>query len=167
MKMEVDDVDEILDQVMKIAPPTEKDDHKFLNLLRKLIERNVVVSPRPGLQELVHRCEERDLKTHSLALLRRELPAQLRLEFVEHIKQTKGRIGVQERLAQEEDEVVSCGNVDEYSGMREDIVRIKETIPDIQGKLRRAREIVEDAFEKSSGRSLDPAAYAENFFRSI
>lgn len=168
MKIEIDDLDEVMDQIVKMVPPTHKDDNKFLNTLRSLVERNVIVNPSPKTQDLVEKNDRKDLRISSLALLRRDLPAQLRSEFSKRIEQVKQTIGMQEVNTVEKYGVVPHDHhIEEYIKVSEDIVRIRELIPDVREKLRRAHDVVEDAFSKASTKCLESSGYVENFFASL
>lgn len=168
MKVEIDDIEDVMDQIVRIAPPTQKDDHKFLNMLRAAVEKNVVVNPGPGLQTLIEKSEQRDFRISSLALLRRDLPLQMRSAFETYLEHVKQQINAQEGAVGARDDAQPLSHhVEDHRRVRDEIARVREAIPGIQGKLRRAHEVVEDAFSKSSGRYLGPSGYAENFFRTI
>ncbi|KAG5860001.1 hypothetical protein KMI_03g04490 [Encephalitozoon hellem] len=168
MKLEIGDVDEVMEQITRLAPPSQKEDHKFLNLLRKAIEKNTVVVPGPSLEKLAEKTEQRDFKMLSLALLRRDLPVKARKEFDEHIKGVKERIeGLKADESLKEEDIVHEKRVEKYNNMMDEIAQIEESVPSIQDKIKKAHGLVEEVFSKSSGRRLRPLEYAENFFKLI
>ncbi|AFN83101.1 hypothetical protein EROM_060060 [Encephalitozoon romaleae SJ-2008] len=168
MKPEVGDVDEVMEQIARLAPPSQKEDHKFLNLLRKAIEKNTIVTPGPSLEKLAEKTEQRDFKVLSLALLRKDLPVKAREEFNEHIRRVKEKIeGLRKIGAQKEGVIDYEKRVERPNRIIEEINRIEESVPDVQKKIKKARDLIEEVFSKSSGRHLRPLEYAENFFKLI
>ncbi|ADM11615.1 uncharacterized protein Eint_060060 [Encephalitozoon intestinalis ATCC 50506] len=167
MKLEIGDIDEIMEQISRLAPPSQKEDHKFLNLLRKAIEKNVVVKPGPNIEKLAEKNDQKDFKVLSLALMRKDLPIKAQEVFEDHIKQTKEKIeglgmreAVQERRASYKKRVERCN-------IPEEIAKIQESVPSIQEKIRKAQSLIEEMSRKSLGKNLKPLEYAENFFRLI
>lgn len=167
MKIEVPDIDGIMDQIARIAPPGQKEDHKFLNLLRKAIEKNVVVRPSQMVRELAEKSEQRDLRMLSLALVRRDLPIEGREEFKEHIERVKGKIEGLKACVLQDVQRNHKGSIEEDEKTTEDTADAGEAIPGIREKLRRAQELMSDALSKPSRRHLEPSEYAENFFRLV
>lgn len=168
MKPEIGDVDEVMEQITQLSPPSQKEDHKFLNLLRKAIEKNTIVAPGPSLEKLAEKTEQRDFKVLSLALLRKDLPVKAREEFNEHIKRVKEKIeGLRKIGVPKEGEIGYEKRVEKHNSMIEEITQIEESVPGVQEKIKKARDLIEEVFSRSSGRHLRPLEYAENFFKLI
>lgn len=168
MKIEVDDIDEIFDQIIQIAPPTQKDDHKFLNALRKQLEKNVIVNPSLSVQNLEEKKEEKDLCTADLAFSRKELPAKFRLEFIKEIHEQKEKLLKNSRELQTKNivELPIFSGSSEFSKMIKEMENISENINSIIIKLDKARNIIDDVSTKVLSKELEPFEYAEVFFRS-
>jgi hypothetical protein len=167
MRIEVDDVEGIMEQVARIAPPAHREDHRFLNSLRKLLEKNVVVNPSAGIQELAEKSEQRDLAVSALSFMRRDTPLETRRIFAVHIKEAEAAITRQEEKVRQRKETHVPRYVPADDGSSGEIEKIVESISAVMGKLERAKLVVEDAHSKSVGRCLEPSSYAENFFRSV
>ncbi|KMV65912.1 hypothetical protein M970_060100 [Encephalitozoon cuniculi EcunIII-L] len=168
MKLEVEDIDEVMEQITRLAPAIHKEDHRFLNQLRQTIEKNTVVRPSPNLQRLAEKSDQRDLKILSLALLRRDLPLKARLEFSEYVERVKEKIkGLRRSTPEQEGQRARESSVFQYGSMMEDVTKVEESIPGIREKLKKAQGLIEDAFTRSSGKHLGPLEYAENFFSLI
>jgi hypothetical protein len=166
MKVEVGDIEEVFEQIVRMAPPTQKEDHKFLNSLRKLIEKNVIVNPGPGIQELAEKNEQRDLAVSSLSFLRRDMPLELRNAFLSHMEETKAILSARKERVCRRKEMQVPEYLPSDGPSMEEMEKIAESISAVMAKLERARLIVEDAHSKSAGKCLEPSVYAENFFRN-
>ena len=167
MKIEVEDIDQIMQQITNMVPPMHKADHKILNALKNAIEKNVTVS-NSHLQELTIKNEQKEAKMMSLAFLRKDLPLEATEEFKCHIDFIKEQIESKKEASALQYRTPKHRTCAELNDTIENEIRIaNENITAIKGKLQRTKEVAEEAFSKSSGRFLKPLEYAEKFFRCI
>lgn len=163
MKIEVFDINHIINQIKCASPPSDKDMHKFINNLSILLEKNVSKKNSPLESTLVSTTEKLNELFVDLCFLRKEIIQRFSKEYFEMISnailQLKANKG---KLIQSEGQT--------FNKINWDLKTMDDESSDIMSvtfsKLQKAKSIIKDALSKEISPSKNPESIVDAFFSS-
>lgn len=160
MKIEVFDINHIINQIKCASPPSDKDMHKLINNLSILLEKNVARKNSPLEPTLAANTEKLNEILVDLCFLRKEIVQRFSREYfeilneaVQRLKENRERV----MMAEEPRAESLCWNL-------KTVAQPSEVMTTTFSKLQKARGIIEDALNKSTGSTKDPELMIESFF---
>jgi len=183
MKIGLYDIQYVMNQIKCAAPPSDKESHKLLNNVSILLEKNTNKLNSPLEPTLVSCLEKLHENFLELCFTRSELPEEFGNWYAENteaimkwLKEIKDKAtSIEARAALETgDPAEKCGVL---CGERQIDWKIEDVgcdaalkiIPEIFGKLKKAKSIMEDALEDGSDGKLAKSAdeYVEAYLNMI
>ena len=160
MKINVFDINHIVNQIKCASPPGDKDMHKLINNLSILLEKNVNRKQSPLESTALSTIEKLNETFVDLCFLRKEIVQRFSREYFDSlslaIKQIK-----ENRKKVEEKNLVENDKIDwNLKTMSQPTEIMKTTF----SKLHKARSIIEDALDKNVGNKNDPELIIDSYF---
>ncbi|KAI5149952.1 hypothetical protein ENBRE01_1216 [Enteropsectra breve] len=159
-KISLQDAQHIIGQIKRASPPSTKEEHKMLNNLAVLLEKNTCKKDTPLEAELTACLEKMNERFLDLCFFRKEKVSEYAAEYSENINKVLERIRQNNerisRMGAEEPKALEwnlSGSIDDLCGQ----------VPDIFGKLRKAKSIIEESLEEriNVDTSSTPEQYLE------
>ena len=162
MKIEVFDINHIINQIKCASPPSDKDMHKLINNLSILLEKNVTKKSSPLESTLLSTTEKLNEVFVDLCFLRKEIVQRFSREYFEMLSNAILQLKIN-------NERVSHNDLSNFDKITWDLKTISDS-PDIMSvtfsKLHKAKSIIEDALSKNTGTKRDPESIVDAFFSS-
>lgn len=165
-KIVVTDVDFIFNKIKKDFPPQTKEEHKILNNVRVLFEKNVTVkNDEAKKMKLLQLQEKLDEKFLDLCFMRKELIQKFREDYSASVSKIKN------------DVLYKCqtNSPDDYEKYKikfnilknEEFNKAMNVLPFLNSKLKKAKEILEESAQTVKDKEIDGDKYIEKYFRDI
>lgn len=162
MKIEVFDINHIINQIKCASPPSDKDMHKLINNLSILLEKNVTKKSSPLESTLLSTTEKLNEVFVDLCFLRKEIVQRFSREYFEMLSNAILQLKIN-------NERISHNDLSNFDKITWDLKTISDS-PDIMSvtfsKLHKAKSIIEDALSKNTGTKRDPESIVDAFFSS-
>lgn len=146
MKIEVHDIQHIVEQVKEMHPPRSKDAHKLMNNLAILLEKNTTKKESPEEVVLTGHLEKLNEKFLDLCFLRKETVESYGKEYSEMASKTALALQKNREAVAAEQPVAHKPIVWDLEVGQCDVCQM---IPGIFSKLKKAKGVIEDALESS------------------
>lgn len=160
MKIQVFDIDHIINQIKCASPPSDKDMHKLINNLSILLEKNVTKKESPLETTLVSTSEKLNEMFVDLCFLRKEIVQRFSREYFEMLATAILQLQKNKTLVEQVVEPVIERTNWDLKTMSQPFDAMASTF----SKLHKARSIIEDALNKNTCTSKDPESMIEAFF---
>ncbi|KAL6122161.1 hypothetical protein NUSPORA_00827 [Nucleospora cyclopteri] len=170
-KIAVSDVDYIFEQIKSDFPPQTKEEHKVLNNVRVLFEKNVVAQKNDEVAakktEFIQLREKLTEKFLDLTFLRKELVLKFKEEYNERVSNKIKNTILYKINKQEEPFDYEKYKIKFSSPKNEEFLYSKSILPVLNSKLKKIKEIVEETCEGGKIGGINADKYAESYFRDL
>lgn len=164
MKIEIYDISHIITQIKCASPPKTKEDHKLLNNLAILLEKNSIKKESDLENKLNESLEKMNENFLDLCFLRKEIVKKFSVEFSESMNEMVEKL-INNRNIFLKSKDLSKKTID--WNLETSCDSAFSLIPEIFGKLNKSKEIIQDCMETTNYRNTDADSYIEACLNSL
>ena len=163
MKIQVFDINHIINQIKCASPPSNKEMHKLINNLSILLEKNVLRKQSPLEATLVTTTEKLNEIFVDLCFLRKEIIQRFSREYFDILSSAVQQLRKNNTIVEYNAE----NSVETINWNLKTMSQPREVMATTFSKLRKARSIIEDELNKNNNNTKhDPESPLESFFNN-
>lgn len=161
MKIQVFDINHIINQIKCASPPSDKEMHKLINNLSILLEKNVTRKQSSLEANLMSTTEKLNEMFVDLCFLRKEIVQRFSKEYFEVLASAVMQLRKNKLKVEHNEEP----NLEIINWDLKTMSQPSDIMAATFSKLHKARSVIEDALNKNMGNNRDPESMVEAFFR--